>query len=310
MPCFKPQTAYKSRFKNDNGVYDIKFYRFNDSAEIQFPCGKCIGCQRRRQVEWSERGYLESKNWENNYFLTFTYNEENEFKIINSKTNILEVLPTEYQKFLKRLRKYYWQHYRHRPIRFIASGEYGEKSGRPHFHLVLYNLPIFDLEFWGYINGSNLSTSKIINKIWGNGHVLIGEVNTKSIGYVVGYTTKKVFNKDKEKFRKKEFFTMSRRPGIGYYYFEKHKKDLYKNDKVMIHTKTGYYSRNNFRYFDNLYKKENEGKLELVKEQRVKDAKEQHIKMLKDKGITYEQWLKEEFIKHNDLLKKSKKKKI
>lgn len=37
------------------------------------PCGRCIGCKLDYAREWANRGYLESKSYEQNYFVTITY---------------------------------------------------------------------------------------------------------------------------------------------------------------------------------------------------------------------------------------------
>lgn len=72
---------------------------------------------------------------------------------------------------MKRLRRYYEHHYNHKPIRFFMCGEYGPTATtRPHYHAIIFNLPIPDLKYLKTnFNGHQLFTSEIMSKIWGKG---------------------------------------------------------------------------------------------------------------------------------------------
>jgi hypothetical protein len=112
--------------------------------------------------------------------------------------------------WLKRLRKSLGPA---RPIRFFASGEYGEQTHRPHYHAILY--------------GATTTDAGKIEKSWGLGHVQTETVTPARIAYVAGYTSKKIGYKYKirdlvdpetgEYLGKWQppFIQMSRQPGIG-----------------------------------------------------------------------------------------------
>ncbi len=67
-----------------------------------------------------------------------------------------------------------------------------------------------------------------------------------------------------------EFVRMSRMPGIGAYYYEKNKTDIYSNDKVYIPTKKGVRESIPPPFFDRLYYKSHPKKLYGLKKKREK----------------------------------------
>lgn len=138
------------------------------------------------------RQFLESLCHEENCFVTLTYAPEH----VPPGRN---VVPRDLQLFLKRLRTSI------HPIRFryFAVGEYGDLSGRPHYHLSAFGL------------GQHMGP--IIDKAWGLGHTLTAEFNSQTAQYVAGYTIKKMtsFGDHRLDGRHPEFARQSRRPGLG-----------------------------------------------------------------------------------------------
>lgn len=120
-------------------------------------------------------------------FVTLTYSDEN---LPDSGVQVRDV-----QLFLKRLRKAVEP----LKVRYYVVGEYGDRTGRAHYHAVLFGL--FDAE--------------VVAKCWPHGHVHCGEVTWQSAAYVASHTTKSVG--DKRPYGKnREFCQMSRRPGLGF----------------------------------------------------------------------------------------------
>ena len=101
---------------------------------IQVPCGKCVLCRDKKAREWSFRATCENVFSESiPLFLTLTYNNENLPKH--------GVFKEEVQLFLKRLRISLDRlHYKHN-LRYFACAEYGSKSKRPHYHMLIWNFP-------------------------------------------------------------------------------------------------------------------------------------------------------------------------
>lgn len=155
-------------------------------------CGQCLACRVNRRRIWQTRMELELRFHECASFVTLTYAPEH-------YPSDSSVKKRDLQLFLKRLR------FAVEPakIRYFAVGEYGEKSGRAHYHAVLYGVPMTD--------------QKLIADSWGLGLVHVGEANTKTMGYIAGYVTKKLTRKDDPRLagREPEFGLCSRKPGIG-----------------------------------------------------------------------------------------------
>ena len=163
---------------------------------IPFPCGQCLPCRINRRRVWTHRLMLESYAHTDSCFVTLTYKPES--------------LPPggtldkrHVQLFIKSLR----DRIHPRRIRYYACGEYGERSRRPHYHLILFGLPAFGTD--------------AVEKCWPHGLVHIGSFTEQSASYVAGYVTKKHVKPATVSLEdgiclEPEFSLMSRKPGIGF----------------------------------------------------------------------------------------------
>lgn len=149
-------------------------------------------CRINRQKLWAGRLVLESLAHESSVFVTLTYREE---------LCPEELVPGDLSSFLRALRK----ELRPRRIRFYGVGEYGTKTGRPHFHVALF--------------GVSLLERAVIEKVWQKGFVHVGLLSVKSAMYVAKYITKRWIGDGESDpragGRRREFSRMSLRPGIG-----------------------------------------------------------------------------------------------
>lgn len=234
MSCFKPLTGWYSKYKNASGKRSIVFNSrdaLNPYHSLSIPCGQCVGCRLEKSRQWAIRCSLESQLYQNSYFLTLTYDD-----VHLPKTGSL--VPEDLQKFLKKLRRYIEYHGSDKKIRFFACGEYGDNFSRPHYHVIIYNLDIPDLKrFSTSFSGDTYYTSEIINQIWRNGYVIIGQVTFESCAYVARYVTKKITGSQAEEYyqgRQPEFVRMSRRPGIGSAWLDLYSSDVYPHDYIVI----------------------------------------------------------------------------
>jgi len=195
------------------------------------PCGQCVGCRLERSRQWAVRLIKELSLHDRSSFLTLTYSDEHLRLLPNGRpTLVLE----DVQLFLKKLRRQFEPN----PLRFFQCGEYGEKTFRPHHHMILFGEDfIKDREqIEDSRSGYSQYTSPTLTRIWGLGRATISEVSFESAAYVARYALKKITGKGASfhySGRKPEFITMSRRPGIGAGYFDEFRSDLYPSDECI-----------------------------------------------------------------------------
>lgn len=181
-----------------------------------------------------------------NSFLTLTYNNEH----LPSNFSISK---RELQLFIKRLRIEIERNYNGRRVRYFACGEYGEKSHRPHYHMILFGFDFPDRVLHAMSHGNTpLFRSPFLESVWTSGFSLIGDVTFESCAYVARYICKKQKGKDAPDFysvvdkdtgelyeQEKEFCLMSRRPGLGSTWLAKYKSDTDKDFVTLRGVKFG-----------------------------------------------------------------------
>lgn len=175
-----------------------------------FPCGQCLNCRINKARNWTGRLLLEALDHGKACFATLTYSEDN---LPPGGT----LVPKHVTDFFKRLR--YQLEYQDqkaadaclvplfRRVRYYYCGEYGERGGRPHYHLAIF--------------GICQTEGDLVTKCWTLGHCYIGELNKNSMRYIAGYIMKGMTH-DKSEYNQKylqgrhpEFQRMSRIPAIG-----------------------------------------------------------------------------------------------
>lgn len=223
--CLRPKLAIqkaegeKPIFLRMNKDYDFEWFLRNISSDYKLlliPCGSCVNCVKRKSQEWTSRLLKEMSNYKYCYFITLTYNDE----------NLRDINKRDLQLFLKRYRKAFNLSSKFE-CKYYITGEYGEVSGRPHYHAIFYqNKPIKDLRFYA----NNLYISKVFSDIWKNGNCLISkEVNERDVKYTVAYTNKKI--------GENKLVLMSK--GIGLQYLKDKKEDIKKHE--------GFYTVNGYK---------------------------------------------------------------
>lgn len=147
MKCLTPILI-----KNPNFKYTGK------KMYMYVPCGKCVNCLKSQSDEWTMRLLLEYEhgNWDSNFFVTLTYDENNLPEDGVSKRHI--------QLFHKRLRKAGFK------FKFYLISEYGSHTHRPHYHGIYFGLPFY-----------------VFDEFWKHGFTLVKPINVDNIRYVCGY---------------------------------------------------------------------------------------------------------------------------
>lgn len=222
MPCFSPLQAWQMPWGGK--LYFSAPAPHPKAKLLTVPCGRCIGCRLERARQWAMRCCYESFLYEDNCFVTLTYNEANLPLDMSLK-------PKHLQLFIKRLRK------RLAPlrVRFFACGEYGEQNFRPHYHLILFGYSFLtDAEQLRTDGHQLVYYSPLLAELWPFGFSSVGEFSFESAAYVARYCLKKVTgNQAAEHYgdRVPEFLRCSNRPGIGAGWLEEFCDDVYSDDK-------------------------------------------------------------------------------
>lgn len=208
----------------------------NSTNPITIPCGGCVGCRLDRADQLATRCMHEAQMHRANSFLTLTYDDKHlpEDYSVNKR---------EVQLFMKRLRK----HTGASKLRFLAVGEYGEQTLRPHYHLLIFGHDFSaDRKLIRQGEFGNSFTSPALEKLWTFGMSELGSVTYKSAAYCARYSMKKIsgaaapthYLRTHPKGHlvqvRPEFATQSTKPGLGSSWFDKYRSDCFPSDFLVI----------------------------------------------------------------------------
>lgn len=198
--------------------------------ENTFKCGQCKECLLQRSRQWAMRLDQEALYAKTAHFITLTYMEQ-EVPIIDTQDDqgnevtVTTLEKDEMQRFVKRLRHHQSRRTKDK-IRVFYTGEYGSKTKRAHYHLMVFDLHP-ELTSYKDIGNNKPQWDKKIARIWKKGNAKTGKCTSSSIRYVSNYMLTK--NIDVIGEQEKPFMEMSRNPGIGYQYV-KHQAKNHWND--------------------------------------------------------------------------------
>lgn len=185
------------------------------------PCQQCLPCRVKRAALWANRLLLERSSAVAASFITLSYRDEELSDVagtewIASRPVVPNLVPKDVTDWLKRVRKKVDPH----RLRYFLVGEYGDNTGRPHYHVALFGFPSCQNGRTNHLLKRCCSVCSLAQESWDKGSVDVGELNEKSAAYVSGYVTKKILKADiwarnSKKLRHPEFMRMSLKPGIG-----------------------------------------------------------------------------------------------
>lgn len=145
-------------------------------------CGQCGPCRVRRKRAWKGRMLLELEEHGGvGRFLTLTYRDD---------PGLLDY--RDFQLFMKRYRRSYGK------CRYFGVGEYGERSGRGHWHAIVFG-------------HGRQALNHLDLPEWKHGFAYDGDANPNSIGYVASYVLKKF-----DQLAPSPRISCSLKPGIGF----------------------------------------------------------------------------------------------
>lgn len=205
--CEKPNYIYWNKEENKWEFLTRKAEKKDTFKKLQIPCGHCKSCLKNKSLEYYQRNLLELAESKTSYFITLTYDQNH---YTNKSVDINELI-----EFTRKLKKEYHNNFGLTNCKYFGVSEYGDKSLRKHFHILVYNIPLTKNDFtklelkklpkkfnsieWTnnrYLNDNNF-TNKKIKEIWGKGNITIAPINTNRIKYVVNYLFKSLNNTTK-----------------------------------------------------------------------------------------------------------------
>lgn len=240
---------------------------------VTIPCSRCIGCRLEYSRQWANRCMLELQYHKSSYFVTLTYNEHFVPRSYYGNSDTGEALPsltlrkTDFQKFMKRLRKAFPDQL----IRFFMCGEYGPETFRPHYHVILFGLELDDLVLYKQSRGFSYYTSAKLQRCWSSlltrkqdgspqyaemGRCLIANVTWETCAYTARYITKKLTGPAADFYSdfnlEVPFTLMSRKPGIARQYYDDH-PDVMEYEYINVKTDKGGRKFRPPKYYDVLF---------------------------------------------------------
>lgn len=223
MQCINP---LKAGFDKSGKLTFSSKYLDKNLEAFSFECRKCLPCRLNIGREKGIRALHEAKTHDRNIFLTLTYSDEH---LDSSRLNY-----SHFQDFIRALRDKQG-HEPENKITYMVTGEYGEKTKRPHWHALLFNYrPADEKSFRTTDRGDSIYKSANLELLWPFGFHEYGEITLDSAGYVGRYAAKKlVHGKDQDHEFHPLHKTSSRR-AIGRTWIEKHWEHTFRNGFIVL----------------------------------------------------------------------------
>lgn len=133
-----------------------------------FACGRCDSCLINRKRDWVSRLLLHHCGHHGeSAFVTLTYRSD-ECPVVCGFDSLSRI---DCRNFLQRFRREVGS------FRYVLVGEYGDRTGRPHYHALLW---------WK----KDCDPEELVKRCWPHGFVSVGEVSRHSVQYTVSYVLK------------------------------------------------------------------------------------------------------------------------
>lgn len=160
----------------------------------EFTCGKCPECLSKRASEWALRCTAQARESRSAVMVTLTYDTykyDKQGKIIgeNDPDTSIRVCKRDCQLFMKRLRENFARIKGVKDIKYLITAEYGKRTGRAHYHALLFNVFFDDLiPYKKTKRGNQIYKSATLTKLWGKGICTVDSINVN--GGIARYCTK------------------------------------------------------------------------------------------------------------------------
>lgn len=201
----------------------------------------------------------ESKFWDEISFLTLTYRDE----ALTYGKNAATLVPRDLQLFIKRLRKYLGIR-----VSFYGCGEYGDKTSRPHYHIILFGHAFLSdrVPTRKTKSGYAMFRSPSLDKLWPHGDAFVCDATHETMQYTAGYVLKKLTGKMSSYYEEQgihpEFSRASRNPAIGKKFYDKYHDEIFNHHDFI---RVSDFKTSIPQYFNRLFKRDHYYNYERVK---------------------------------------------
>lgn len=149
---------------------------------LSVPCGKCEECRTQQKSSWSVRlaAELEEKRKDGWLigFCTLTYSNRYLPHVprecfVKNPHKVACFSRRHVRTFIDSLRKLYHKHYGGKSLVYLAAGEYGERTHRPHYHVLLAWQPLQQCNSAALAPILDAVTMhRYICRLWRYGHII------------------------------------------------------------------------------------------------------------------------------------------
>lgn len=216
MRCINPRPA---GFDRDGNITSSERKHHPELLGWMLPCRKCLPCRLNTAREKALRAWHHSQLFDNNIFLTLTYDDEH----LESP----RLIYPHFQTFMKDLRNHLGNDPNHR-ISCMVTGEYGDKKQRPHWHALIFNYEPSDPKH-KYTSelGHRVFNSATLRELWPRGESEFGALTIDSANYVARYAAKKLTHGNDQDHDFHPIHKTSSKNAIGKPWIEQHWKQTF-----------------------------------------------------------------------------------
>lgn len=170
--CLFPRSAKPN-------IYDLKKSHYDRYYINRYDCGVCPECLAKKSRYWALRAGMEAKN-SPSMMITLTYDDyiyDEHGQIIGEEVDTRPVCKKDCQDFIKRLRAYFYP----QKLKYIISAEYGKKTGRSHYHALIFGVNFPDCTpYKKSKRGNQIFRSQALARIWGKGICTVDSLNASA----------------------------------------------------------------------------------------------------------------------------------